>query len=308
MDVTTRAALGHLREAGRARRRARRRDAATAGYALAILAAFLVVPRLPMVAGDTGWGAAVDLPGLTTAPAVALPALGAALLLLAVRDAAWRGPVGVDQATACWALPQPLDRRRLLLPRLVAAGLRAALVGALLGAAAGLVLGALPEATAGAVAAAAAGAWAGGTLGLGCVVVGVAVERHDRVVLRAGRRLFRVTWAVVVALTVPAVCALFVELPAWAGQLMLVSGPWGWGVQPLVAVTGGSAPLWIPAVLAQTAALAVAGVWCAREVGRIPGEALRRRARVAESVAASVFSLDLRGAGRAIRAAHPGGG
>ncbi|WP_103503175.1 hypothetical protein, partial [Streptomyces sp. SM14] len=173
---------------------------------------------------------------------------------------------------------------------------------------AGLVLGALPEATAGAVAAAAAGAWAGGTLGLGCVVVGVAVERHDRVVLRAGRRLFRLTWAVVVALTVPAVCALFVELPAWAGQLMLASGPWGWGVQPLVAVTGGSAPLWIPAVLAQTALLAVAGVWCAREVGRIPGEVLRRRARVAESVAASVFSLDLRGAGRAIRAAHPGGG
>ncbi|MGD9484704.1 DUF6297 family protein [Streptomyces sp. TRM70308] len=305
-DAATRRALAHLRAADRRGRRERRRGALVTGYGVLLVAAVLGAPYLLAAAEGAWWQRVPGAAGRPAALAVALPALWAAVPVLAARHAAWHGPVGVDPATAWWALPQPLLRRRLLLPRLAAVACGTALAGGAAGAAAGFLLGTLPGAAVGA--GAAAGAWAGAALGLGCVAVGVLVERYDRAVLRLGRRLRASGWVVLGGLAALAAGALAARVPDWLGPVLLWSGPWGWAVQPLVAAVGGGAPRWPVACALTAALLGAAAVWCARAAPGVPGEALRRRAHLVRAVTASLFSLRLRAARQTLRAPHQAAG
>lgn len=291
MSEATEDALAHLREAGRAHRGAQRRNSAVHVYGTVVTAAMLGVPYL-LAAADISWAAGSHAVARVAAgTAVALPAAVLLALLLAARAAAWRGPVLVDPPTAFWALPQPVLRGRLLMASLRSAVAAGVLVGAAVGAVAGFLLGTLPTAT---TPATAAGACGGMATALLLVFTGVLIERHDRAVLRSGRRFFGLGWALAAALTAAAAWSLLHEVPAWPGHVLLWSGPWGWAVQPLVAAVGGGAPGWPVAAVLLAATLAVVGRYAVRSVPAIPGEALRRRARTVAQVAASLFSLEFR--------------
>ena len=72
-------------------------------------------------------------PQLLHAAPAALTALVLLVFLVLVRDALWRGPVTVPQATADWLLGTPVSRRRLLRPRFRGSAAGAVLVGAVAG-------------------------------------------------------------------------------------------------------------------------------------------------------------------------------
>ncbi|UBI35548.1 DUF6297 family protein [Streptomyces mobaraensis] len=235
-----------------------------------------------------------------------VPVLGAAVLHALVRSAAWRGPVLVDLPTVRWALPLPVGRGGLLLPRFAKAAGLAAAAGAAAGAVPGLLAGTLsPDlGTAGRAWAAAAGAWGGAAVALTAAGCGALVERYDdgRWERRRSRLAAAAASAAVLAgLVLAALATTGRGASPSAGRVLLWSGPWGWSAQPLVAAVDGPAPGW-PAALAlsvvSTAVVLVAGV---RAVPGIPASALRTRATVAERMTASVFSLELRQARLATR-------
>ncbi|MBW1602651.1 hypothetical protein JJV70_11135 [Streptomyces sp. JJ66] len=301
-DAAGREALAYLRAAGQEGRRARRRGAATTLYGLLVVTVMLGGPYLLTAADGSWWAGVGGLTRVRDGLAGTLPALWAVAVLLAARHAAWHGPVGVSLPGAGWALPQPLSRRRLLLPRLAAVTGGGVAVGAVAGAVAGFVLGTLPGGSASG--GAGAGAWAGATLAGACVAVGVLVERYDRAVLRLGPRLFAPGWAVVGVLLTLAVWAQAGGVPHGVGRVLLWSGPWGWAVQPLLAAAGGQAPVWPVASGALLALLAAVAVWCSHAAPRVPGDALRRRARTLGEVTASLYSLQFRQARRTVLAPH----
>ncbi|MEU5125861.1 hypothetical protein [Streptomyces mobaraensis] len=306
----SRAALEFLRRARREESRRRRRDGVVTLYGVA-LTAVVWVPALIAVARAVNAASPQGAPAerVLAALPVTVPALGAAAFHALVRSAAWRGPVLVDLPTVRWALPLPVDRGRLLLPRFARAAGLAAAVGAAAGAVLGLPAGTLSpgSGTAGRAWAAAAGAWSGAAVALTAAGCGALVERYDgRGQGRSESRRSRVVGAVASAavlagLALAVVAAVDRDASPWTGRVLLWSGPWGWPAQPLVAAVGGPAPGW-PAALAlsvvSTAVVLVAG---ARAVPAIPASALRARATVAERMTASVFSLELRQARLATR-------
>ena len=90
--------------------------------------------------------------------------------------------------------------------------------------------------------------------------------------------------------------------------MLLWSGPWGWAAQGLVALSGGTAPLWPVAV----ALLAVAAARRSRPATGLqpgcPAAALRARARTIGNMSAAVTNLDARRVGAAYRAVTGGYG
>ncbi|MET8682317.1 hypothetical protein ABZW18_33335 [Streptomyces sp. NPDC004647] len=301
---STAEALDHLRRARRAQQREQRRGNAVLLYGVLVVAALLGTPYLLAAADASQPGSAQgDLAGrLLTGLPVTLPAVLATVLFLALRNAAWRGPVLVDLPTAFWAVPLPLLRRPLLMPRFLTSAVFSTLVGTVTGAVAGFLVatgvnGSWPGPTV-------AGAWAGAVTGVGSVLSGVLVERHDSAVVRKGRGLFALGWTAAAGLLGLSVLSFVHDLPTWAGHVLLWSGPWGWAAQPLLAAVGGRAPGW-PLASALLVGLLLLGV---RESGRavalIPGESLRRRALVVSQVTASLFSMDLRQAKFSIQGTH----
>ncbi|MEU5212390.1 DUF6297 family protein [Streptomyces sp. NPDC020742] len=301
---STAEALGYLRGATQARQRAQRRGNAVVLYGVVVVAALLGTPYLLAAANASraGRGRSALAEQLLTALPVTLPSVLAIVLFLTLRDAAWRGPVLVDLPTAFWAVPQPLLRRSLLMPRFVTSVVLATLAGAVAGAVAGFLLATGTDGSW--LAATAAGAWAGSAAGLGSAAAGVLVERHDSAVARIGRRLFVLGWTAAAGLLGLSVLSFFQDLPAWFGAVLVWSGPWGWAGQPLLAALGGTAPGWPVA----SALLVAVILWGVRKAGRsvalIPGESLRRRALVVSQVTASLFSLELRQAKFSVQGTH----
>ncbi|CAM5243814.1 hypothetical protein GCM10010329_44110 [Streptomyces spiroverticillatus] len=284
MRASTDRTLAFLRAARVSSRQERRKNSAYVVYLVALFAVFWAVPLLAAAARAGGRG---DWHGETARQLTATlpwsaPLLTALVLLLTMRNAAWRGPVRVDLPTLHWLLPLPLARGPLLLPRLRAAVLRSALVGPVVGAVLGYVL---YVAGAGApVPLAVAGAWAGLVAGLTGVGAGVLVERWGY-----GRPFWVGSLAVAVAAAV---------LPLW-------SGPWGWAAQPLVAAAGHGGPWAVGAGLsAVCAAGALVVAW--RSAPLIPAAELRSRATLASQVTASLFALDLRQTRAAVRGPRRG--
>ena len=183
-------------------------------------------------------------PQLLHAAPAALTALVLLVFLVLVRDALWRGPVTVPQATADWLLGTPVSRRRLLRPRFRGSAAGAVLVGA--------VAGIVPAATL--VALGLGGRSGGEVIRLaGAAVVSMAllfalatglaglIERYPG----TGRWVRAATPAVLAA------AVLLGGLAAWAGlgrlpsavaAVLLWSGPWGWAAQPVIAVAAHAGP------------------------------------------------------------------
>ena len=334
---TTAATFSLLRELRRGRGR---KQAASVAY-WAYLAALIVVGYGGSLIVTTyralrrpppATGAA---PQLLHAGPAALTALALLVFLVLLRDALWRGPVTVPQATADWLLGTPVARRRLLRPRFRGSAAGALLVGAVAGivpAAALVALGLGGGSGAGVLRLAAAAMVSMGLLFALATGLAGLIERYPG----TGR------WVRAATPVMLAAAALLGALAAWAGlgrlpsavaAVVLWSGPWGWAAQPVIAAAGHAVPAssvaghalpastlpastlpassvagnpapWWPLALALLAAAALAALACAdRAAAGVPAAALRARARTLGAMSAAALSMNTRGVATAYTAA-----
>jgi len=253
-------------------------------------------------------------PRLLHAAPAALAALALLVFLVLVRDALWRGPVTVPQATADWLLGTPVDRRRLLRPRFRGSAAAALLVGAVAGIvpASALVALGLGGRSGSEVARLAAASMVSMGL-LFALSTGLAglIERYPG----TGR------WVRVATPVTLGAAVLLGGLAAWAGSgglpsavaaVLLWSGPWGWAAQPVIAVAGQAVPAsvagnpapWWPVALGLLAGAALAALgWADRAAAGVPAAALRARARTLGAMSAAALSMNTRGVATAYTAA-----
>ena len=318
--------LRHLRAE---HRREAAGNAAFAAYAVVIgllVYGGALLPWLRRLSG--GQQHATDATQLANAAPPALVALVLLGMLAVARDALWRGPVTLPVPAASWLLPLPIDRGRLLRPRLRTQLLLGVGVGAIFGAAIAvtLVTGGLAAGRFWPLLGAAAGSFA--AVGLLSIGLGALIERY-----RTADRLVRVLSPIVVLVAL----ALAVQSGlGWYGHPLdaLVraetwSGPWGWATQPLLAVTAGdtgtrtgsAVPGIAPAHPSRTAgtlavsgwpvallllvavALAVAVVAMLIAPG-VPARTVRRRARSVAGFAVGLATMNPRAAALEVREAR----
>ncbi len=250
-----------------------------------------------------------DTTALARAEPAGLCALALAALVTLLWDARWRGPVVVGQPTADWLLDTPVRRARLLRPRYRAS----VLIRMLTAAVAGLV----PAAVLLSVGLGGGGAGhslrlAGITMLGSALLAGFGTGVAAVAEARSGSRLIRPAIAVAgLAAATSAGAAVFaatVSLPSAMGTVLLWSGPWGWAAQGVVALSGGTAPLW-PVAVALLAVAAIAAIAAGdRIAASVPAAALRARARTIGNMSAAVTNLDARRVGAAYRTATGGYG
>src|SRR6266571_1842458 len=185
-------------------------------------------------------------PRILHAAPTGLTALALLVLLVLLRDALWRGPVTLPQVTVDWLLDTPVDRGRLLRPRFLVSAALATTAGAAAGIvpAAGLVALGLGGRSAGHVLRLAGAAMASTALLFGLAVGGAGLIERYPASCRWLRRATPIALAVVVALAGLAAWAALGRPPDVLAAIALWSGPWGWAVQGMVALAGGTAPLW----------------------------------------------------------------
>ena len=268
-------------------------------------------------------------PRLLHAGPAALTALALLVFLVLLRDALWRGPVTVPQATADWLLSTPVARRRLLRPRFRSSAAGALLVGAAAGivpAAALVALGLGGASGAGVLRLAAAAMVSMGLLFALATGLAGLIERYPGTG-RWVRTATPVTLAAAVLLAGLAAWAWFGRLPSAVAAVVLWSGPWGWAAQPVIAVAGHAVPAsavpasavpasagpasvagtpvpWWPLALGLLAAAALAALACAdRAAAGVPAAALRARARTLGAMSAAALSMNTRGVATAYTAA-----
>ncbi|HEY8043277.1 MAG TPA: DUF6297 family protein [Streptosporangiaceae bacterium] len=264
-------------------------------------------------------------PQLLHAAPAALTALVLLVFLVLLRDALWRGPVTVPQATADWLLGTPVARRRLLRPRFRGSAAAALLVGAVAGivpAAALVALGLGGRSDGQVLRLAGASVVSMGLLFALATGLAGLIERYPG----TGR------WVRAATPVALAAAVLLAGLAAWAGlgrlpsavaAVVLWSGPWGWAAQPVIAtaghataghataghaaagtaVAGNPAPWW-PLALGLLAAAALAALaWADRAVAGVPAAALRARARTLGAMSAAALSMNTRAVATAYSAA-----
>jgi hypothetical protein len=304
---STAATFSLLRELRRGRGR---KQAASAAY-WAYLIAIIVVGYGGSLIVTTYRALRHPPPATATAPRLlhagpaALSALALLVFLVLLRDALWRGPVTVPQATADWLLGTPVSRRRLLRPRFRWAAAGALLVGAVAGIvpAAALVALGLGGGSGGEVLRLAGAAMLSMGL-LFAVATGVAglIERYPG----TGRQVRTATPVVLTAAVVLGGLAAWAglgRLPGAVATVLLWSGPWGWAAQPVMAVAAQAGPAgagnpapWWPVALGLLAGSALATLACAdRVVAGVPAAALRARARTLGAMSAAALSMNTRG-------------
>ena len=253
-------------------------------------------------------------PQLLHAAPAALTALVLLVFLIMARDALWRGPVTVPQATADWLLGTPVSRRRLLRPRFRGSAAGALLVGA--------VAGIVPAAT---LVALGLGGRSGGEVirlaGAAMVSMGLLFALATGLAGLIERYPGTGRWVRAATPAALAAAVLLGGLAAWAGlgrlppavaTVVLWSGPWGWAAQPVIAAAAHAVPAraaanpapWWPGALALLAAAALAALACAdRAVAGVPAAALRARARTLGAMSAAALSMNTRGVATAYAAA-----
>jgi Family of unknown function (DUF6297) len=245
-------------------------------------------------------------PSLMNAAPAALTALALLVFLVLLRDALWRGPVTVPQATADWLLGTPVSRRRLLRPRFRWASAGALLVGAVAGivpAAALVALGLGGPSDSLVLRLAGAAMVSMGLLFALATGLGALIERYPA----AGRWVRAATpvaMGAAVLLGGLAAWSGFGHLPSAVASVLLWSGPWGWAAQPVIAEVGHAVPAslagisdpWWPVALALLTGTALAALACAdRAVAGVPAAALRARARTLGAMSAAALSMNTRG-------------
>ena len=304
---STAATFSLLRELRRGRGRKQAASAAYWAYLIAIIVVgyggSLIVTTYRALRHPPPATAAA--PRLLHAGPAALTALALLVFLVLLRDALWRGPVTVPQATADWLLGTPVSRRRLLRPRFRWAAAGALLVGAVAGIvpAAALVALGLGGGSGGEVLRLAGTAMLSMGL-LFAVATGVAglIERYPG----TGRQVRAATPVVLAAAVVLGGLAAWAglgRLPGAVATVLLWSGPWGWAAQPVMAVAAQAGPAgarnpapWWPVALGLLAGSALATLACAdRVVAGVPAAALRARARTLGAMSAAALSMNTRG-------------
>ena len=315
-DSTT-ATFSLLRELRRGRGRKQAASAAYWAYLIAIIVVSyggsLIVTAYRALRHPPPATAAA--PRLLHAAPAALTALVLLVFLVLLRDALWRGPVTVPQATADWLLGTPVSRRRLLRPRFRWTAVGAPLVGAVAGivpAAALVALGLGGPSGSDVLRLAGAAMVSMGLLFALATGLGGLIERYPA----AGRYLRAATpvaLGAAVLLGGLAAWAGFGHLPSAVASVLLWSGPWGWAAQPVIAAAGHAVPAslagipapWWPLALALLAGTALAALACAdRVVAGVPATALRARARTLGAMSAAALSMNTRG----IATAYTGAG
>lgn len=250
--------------------------------------------------------ATAQTPHVLHAAPAALAALSIVLLIVLLRDALWRGPVTLPRPAVDWLLGTPVDRGALLRPRFR----RSAALAIVAGAAVGIVpAAALVELGLG-------GHGAGGVLRLTgtsmlctallfAVGTGAAglIERYPASSSRL-RRATPVAAAAAALLAGLAAWAAIGRPPALLSSIVLWSGPWGWAAQGVVAVAGGSAPLWPVATVVLGGLALVLLARAQRAAAGVPGAALRSRAATLGAMSAAVQSMDT----RSVAVAYSGAG
>lgn len=304
---STAATFSLLRELRRGRGRKQAASAAYWAYLIAIIVVgyggSLIVTTYRALRHPPPATAAA--PRLLHAGPAALTALALLVFLVLLRDALWRGPVTVPQATADWLLGTPVSRRRLLRPRFRWAAAGALLVGAVAGIvpAAALVALGLGGGSGGEVLRLAGTAMLSMGL-LFAVATGVAglIERYPG----TGRQVRAATPVVLAAAVVLGGLAAWAglgRLPGAVATVLLWSGPWGWAAQPVMAVAAQAGPAgarnpapWWPVALGLLAGSALATLAGAdRVVAGVPAAALRARARTLGAMSAAALSMNTRG-------------
>ncbi len=233
---------------------------------------------------------------LHAAPA-GLTALALLVLLVLLRDGLWRGPVTLPQPGVDWLLGTPVDRGRLLRPRFRGSAAATVLAGAAVGivpAAALVALGLGGHSVGHVLRLAGVAVISTGLLfGLGTGAAGL-IERYPASA-RWVRRGTGAGLSLAAVLGGLAAWAALGQPPAALTAIALWSGPWGWAAQGMTALAGGPARWW-PAAVALLGAAALAAVACAHHAAaRVPGAALRTRARTIGAMSAAVASFDTRG-------------
>ncbi|MFF4344469.1 hypothetical protein ACFY00_31665 [Kitasatospora sp. NPDC001540] len=306
-DDWTDEALALLRALRAPHRRNRAKQIAFALYCtVLLLVVWGGIPSLglflqaSMGADYTGYG-----PGLLAGLPSGAAAAGLAVLLLAVRDGLWRGPVVPPRATTDWLLAHPVRPRPVLRPWFwlscalaVLPGLVAALGGMV---ALGLtVRTGLPAAL----------AWClvgGACLPLLGVCAGLLVQRDPRAA-RWARRLTPYATALVVAFAVQSALAVAGHPVHWLERVELWSGPWGWAGIAALAPTPAAVPGGLLAAALLVVPTALGLVLADRAVATVSLALLRERARTAAGVLAALRTVELRAARLAVSSASGEGG
>ncbi|MDH6117490.1 hypothetical protein ABH930_003149 [Kitasatospora sp. GAS204A] len=229
-----------------------------------------------------------------------IAAVGLAVVLLAVRDGLWRGPVVPPRAATDWLLAHPVRPRPVLRPWFwLSCGL-ALFPGLVTAVGAMVALGLLLR-----VGLPAALGWSllgGACLPLLATCAGLLVERNDTAA-RWVRRLTPVATLLVLLLAAQSGLAVAGHRVHWLELVELWSGPWGWAGIAALAPTRGAVPgAWVAAalLLGSTAA----GLLLAdRAAGSVPLGRLRERARTAAGVLAALRTVELRAARLAVSGA-----
>ena len=236
---STAATFSLLRELRRGRGRKQAASAAYWAYLIAVIVisygGTLIVTTYRALRHPPPATAAA--PRLLHAGPAALSALALLVFLILLRDALWRGPVTVPQATADWLLGTPVSRRRLLRPRFRWAAAGALLVGAVAGvvpAAALVALGLGGPSGGDVLRLAGAAALSMALLFALATGLGGLIERYPGT-WRQVRVATPVVLAAAVVLAGLAAWAGLGALPAVVASVLLWSGPWGWAAQPVMA-------------------------------------------------------------------------
>ncbi|MCU7826512.1 hypothetical protein [Kitasatospora sp. DSM 101779] len=304
-DDWTDEALALLRSLRTRYRLDRARQAAYALYCtVLLLVVWGGVPSLglflqaAMGADYTGRG-----PALLAAVPGGVAAVGLAVLLLAVRDGLWRGPVMPPRATIDWLLVHPVRPGPVLRPWFrLSCGL--AVFPGLVAAAGGtVVLGLTVRAG---LPAALGWCLLGGTcLPLLGVCAALSVQRSERAA-RLARRLTPYATVLVLALAAQSALAATGHSVHWLDEMVLWSGPWGWAGIAALAPTPAAVPgSWAAGALL-AASTAVCLVHADRAAATVSLTRLRERARNAASVLAALRTVELRAARLAVNAASGG--
>ncbi|WP_245194586.1 DUF6297 family protein [Kitasatospora phosalacinea] len=305
-DDWTDEALALLRALRAPHRRNRAKQVAFALYCTVLLMlSWAGVPSLglflqaSMGADYTHYG-----PGLLAALPSGAAAAGLAVLLLAVRDGLWRGPVVPPRATTDWLLAHPVRPRPVLRPWFWLSCALAAFPGVVVALGGMVALGltvrtGLPAALGWCL----AGALCLPLLG---VCAGLLVQRDPRAA-RWARLLTPYATVLVLAFATQSALAVAGHPVHWLERIELWSGPWGWaGIAALAptpaAVPGGAVAAALLAVLT-----ALGLLLADRTIGTVSLTLLRERARTAAGVLAALRTVELRAARLAVTDASDGG-
>ncbi|WP_198045683.1 DUF6297 family protein [Kitasatospora mediocidica] len=229
-----------------------------------------------------------------------IAAVGLAVILLAVRDGLWRGPVVPPRAATDWLLAHPVHPRPVLRPWFWLSCALAVFPG-LVTALGGMVALGLTNR----VGLPAALGWCllgGVCLPLLATCAGLLVERSDRAAHWV-RRLTPYAALLVVALGVQSGLAAAGHPVHWLERIELWSGPWGWAGIAALAPTHAAVPGgWVAAAL-----LVVLTGGCLvladRAAATVSLTRLRERARTAAGVLAALRTVELRSAKLAVHSA-----